>query len=144
MFFSLFASKNQKLVKRWLLEHKEIVALAHKVIFQYSTNNLKAAKKELNKLNRVAVRHLMTEDVELFTLLHEEKRFDKNTEKLIHDFQETFRQTKLPLMNFLKKYSHEETPLDDDFFQNFNELVTILAQRIEFEEKNLYNKLNEN
>ena len=143
MFFSLFASKNQKLVKQWLAEHKEIVTLAHKVIAAYSDNNQKAAKKELIKLNRIALRHLMTEDVELFTLLREEKRFDRDTEKLVHDFQETFRQTKLPLMDFLKKYSREETNLDDNFFQNFNELVTILAQRIEFEEKNLYNKLSE-
>jgi len=144
MFFSLFASKNQKLVKQWLAEHKEIVVLAHKVIAEYSTNNLKAAKKELNKLNRIAVNHLMTEDVELFSLLHEDQRFDKDTEKLVRDFQETFRETKLPLMSFLTKYSKEETVLDDRFFQGFNELVTVLAQRIEFEEKNLYNKLNEN
>ena len=143
MFFSLFASKNQKLVKQWSAEHEEIVSLATTIITQYSENNHKAAKKAINKLKSIAINHLMTEDVELFSLLHEDEKFDDTTEKLVHDFQESFRGIKLALMDFLKKYSHDEAVLDDEFFQSFNEIVAILANRIEFEEKNLYNKLKQ-
>jgi hypothetical protein len=45
-------------------------------------------------------------------------------------------------MNFLTQYSRPETTLDQEFFDTFNTLVGILGERIAFEEKNLYTKLN--
>ena len=141
MFFSLFSSKNQKLVKKWKKEHEQIVVLAHKVIAEYSKNNQDGAKRELRALNDLAVDHLMNEDIEFYRLLKDEKRLDLKTEKMVKEFIETFRGTKTTLMNFLTIHSRPETQLDDEFFKTFNELVEILGQRIAFEEENLYNKL---
>ena len=141
MFFSLFASKNQKLVKKWKKEHEEIVVLAHNVIAEYSKNNQDAAKEQLRALNNIAVDHLMNEDIEFYRLLKDEKRLDLKTEKMVKEFTETFRGTKTTLMNFLTIHTRPEAKLDDEFFKTFNELVEVLGQRIAFEEENLYSKL---
>jgi len=143
MFGSLFESKNQKLVHKWEEEHKEIVALATKVIEAYDANNEKAAKQALKKLNSLAVDHVMDEDLKLFKLMKEESgKIDPKTQAMVEDFVAGFKHTKVALMNFLAKYASPDVPLDGEFYTTFKELVDILAQRISFEESNLYSKLN--
>ncbi len=144
MFFSLFSSKNQKLVKQWHKEHEQIVVLATKVIEEYSKNNHKASKKELVKLNKLTMKHLMEEDIELFRLLKDQGRLDGDTEKFVLEFKESFQGTKSVLMGFLTKYTRSSATLDEEFFIVFNELVGVLGERIAFEEKNLYSKLEAN
>lgn len=138
MFSSLFLSKNQKLVKKWKQEHEQIVVLATKVIGEYSKNNPDGAKKELKALNELAVDHLMNEDIEFYRLLKDQKRVDRKTEEAVNEFTKSFKGVKLPLMNFLTKYSRDEAVLDDKFFEDFNGLVATLGARIAFEEDNLY------
>ncbi len=141
MFSSLFSSKNQKLVKKWKKEHEQIVVLATKVIGEYSKNNPVAAKKQLRALNELAVDHLMNEDIEFYRLLKDQKRADRKTEEAVNRFTKSFKGVKLPLMNFLTKHSRDEAILDEKFFEEFNELVGILGERIAFEEDNLYLRL---
>ncbi|AKF24733.1 hypothetical protein YH65_04530 [Sulfurovum lithotrophicum] len=143
MFGSLFKSKNQKLVHKWEEEHKEIVALATKVLEAYEANDEKAAKQALKKLDSLAVDHVMDEDLKLFKLMKEEaEKIDKETQRMVEDFVASFGQTKVTLMKFLAKYSKPDVPLDKEFHTTFKELVDILAQRISLEESNLYSKLN--
>jgi hypothetical protein len=142
MFFSFFSSANQKLVKKWKQEHEQIVVLAHKVIAEYSTNNFDATKKALVELNKITVNHLMVEDIELHKLSKDLKRIDSETEIAVNEFKESFRGTKTALMSFLTKYTRQDVPLDDEFFTTFNGLVEVLAERIAFEEKNLYSKMD--
>ncbi|DAB39640.1 MAG TPA: hypothetical protein CFH81_05260 [Sulfurovum sp. UBA12169] len=141
MFFDLFSSKNKKIVKRWMKEHEEIVTLAHKIIAAYSSNNHILAKKELISLNNTAVNHLMNEDIELYKLLKKRNDMHHKIESDIKKFKENFSETKINLMKFLTYYSKAETPLDESFFDQFNSLVGILGERIDFEENNLYQKL---
>ena len=74
MFWSLFSSKNQKLVKKWKKEHEQIVILAHKIIAAYSNNKHKVVKKELKALRGLAINHIMIEDLEFFRLLENKKK----------------------------------------------------------------------
>ena len=143
MFDFLFSSKNEKLVKKWHKEHEAIVELAHKVIGEYSKNNHEHAKHYLKELNSLAVDHVMDEDIQLFKLTHDEKGIDYDTEVMVDDFIKSFKKTKLALMNFLSKYSKDDTPLDEEFYTQFNEIVEVLGERINFEEKNVYSKLKE-
>ena len=83
----------------------------------------------------------MDEDLSFYRIVKEQEA-DQTTEALIAEFKETFRGTKTTLMNFLTQYKHPEALLDDKFFTTFNMLVGILAERIAFEEKNLYIQLN--
>ena len=144
MIKSLFLSKNQKLVKKWKKEHEQIVILATKVIAEYSKNNHHKAKDLLKKLNVLAIDHIMNEDIEFYKLLKDEKRLTQTNEKSINQFTKSFKNTKMALMNFLSKYSREDEKLDNNFFTSFNDLVGVLSERIDFEEKNLYTILYEN
>ena len=141
MLNKLFLSKNQKLVKKWIKEHEDIVVLAHKVIGEYSKNNHDNAKKALKKLNNLAVDHVMNEDIEFYRLMKDQKRVTSKSEAMIREFTQTFKGTKMTLMSFLTKYTRDDVLLDEDFFTTFNELVAILGERIQFEEENLYSLL---
>ena len=142
MFFSFFSSKNQKLVKKWKSEHEQIVKLATKVISFYTDGKLDKAKGELIELRLVTLNHLMTEDIEFFKLSKDNKNIDKETQKFVKEFKETFYDTKSVLMHFLKDYTHSSAILDDKFLESFKGLVGVLGDRIAFEEKNLYNRLD--
>lgn len=142
MFFSFFLSKNQKLVKQWKKEHQQIVKLAGKVINAYTDGKQDKAKKALQELRLVTLNHLMTEDIEFFKLLKDNKQTDKVTAKFLNEFKDSFYDTKAVLMHFLKDYTKDNAVLDDKFFDSFNGLVGVLAERIAFEEKNLYSRLD--
>jgi len=143
MFDTLFASKNKKLAIHWEKDHQAIVVLAHEVIAKYSKNDMTGAKKSLKSLNNLAVDHLMNEDIEFYKLLKDDKRLTPETIELVNDFTRTFKDTKLTLMKFLTKYTKDDIELDEEFFSTFNTLVAVLADRINFEEKNLYSLLKE-
>jgi len=142
MFGSLFESKHQKLIHKWQEEHKEIEKLAEKVIESYEKNEHNEAKKSMKALKDIAVEHLMDEDIKLFNIIKEESdKLDTQTKALLNDFTSEFKHTKVSLMNFLAKYASPEVALDRSFYRTFKELMDILAQRISFEESNLYSRL---
>jgi len=141
MIRKLFMSKNQKIVHHWEKEHHAIVVLATKVIETYNTNDHEKTRKHLKALNSLAVGHIMNEDIEFYKLLRDNSRKDNQTEQMIQEFTHSFKNTKLTLMNFLRKYTKDDAILDDEFFETFNKIVEILGKRIDFEEKNLYTKL---
>ena len=141
MISGLFLSKNQKLVKKWTKEHEDIVVLAHKVIGEYSKNNHDNARNALKELNNLAVDHVMNEDIEFYKLMKDQKRVTTKSEAMVREFTNTFKGTKMALMNFLTKYTQDDIVLDEEFFNMFNNLVGILGERIEFEENNLYSLL---
>jgi hypothetical protein len=101
------------------------------------------AKNSLKLLNNLAVDHLMNEDIEFYKLLKDDKRLTPETIELVNDFTRTFKDTKMTLMKFLTKYTKDDIELDEEFFNTFNTLVAVLADRIDFEEKNLYSLLKE-
>ncbi len=142
--FSLFKSKNQKLVQQWKKEHQQIVALAHKIIAAYTDNDAKATRKALLSLKKLALNHLMTEDIELYRMLTDGKSIDHDTAQLTKEFTESFRGTKLALMQFLNVYTQPDATLDNTFIEGFNGIVGVLGERIAFEEENLYVELDSN
>jgi len=136
--FNIFASKEKKRINKWKKEHDEIVHIATDVISEYSKNNVKKAKELLKKLNNLAIDHVMNEDLEFY---HWKKAANKEMAEHIDNFTGSFKDTKMALMNFLSKYSKDGEDLDEKFFADFNALVEVLANRIEFEEKILYSKM---
>jgi len=142
MLNTLFGSKNQKLVKNWTKEHEKIVVLAHKIIADYSNDNPKKLKKHLVELRTIAINHIMTEDIEFYRLLKDEKRINSEIEKNIHNFTDSFHDTKVVLRDFLRKYTKDDAIYDEEFFTTFNAIVEALGNRIEFEEKNMYKILS--
>ncbi len=142
MLSNLFLSKNQKLVKKWKLDHEKIVELAHKVIAEYVKNNHAAAKANIRALAAVAADHLTNEDIEFYKLVKDPERNDADTRQAVSEFQSSFKEVKHTLMKFLAKYGRDETLLDEVFFDTFNDIVEILGERIEFEESKLYFRMS--
>jgi len=136
--FDIFTSKEKKRIKKWRKEHDKIVHLATDIIAEYSKNNHKKAKSLLKELNSLAVDHVMNEDLEFY---HWKKEANEEMRGHIEKFTGSFRDTKMALMNFLSKYSKDDEALDDKFFEAFNGLVEVLAKRIDYEEKILYNDM---
>ena len=140
--FTLFESKEKKMVKRWKKEHENLVILGNKVIAEYVKGNHEKSKMYLKQFVDQAMDHLMSEDIEMFKLLRSSNPEDQKIEKMIEDFQHSFKDTKTTLMKFLAIYVKPETELDDQFFETFQKIMEILAQRIEYEESNLYFQLS--
>jgi len=136
--FGIFDSKNKKLVTHWEEDHVHIVESAHKIIALYNSHELVKAKKELLNLNHIVGQHLMNEDIELYKLLKDEKRQTSEIKKDADKFKESFRDTKKALMKFLNTYTKKEAILDETFFEEFMDIIDVVAARIEFEENNLY------
>ena len=129
---------NQKLALGWKKEHREIVALATKIISGYEEHKqdeLAVFIKELNELTSV---HLMNEDLEFYKFSMLEDSLDDEIKKFIEDFIETFEETKEALVDFLTKYTLPDAVYDKEFIDTFKTLVDVLAKRIAYEEKNLY------
>jgi hypothetical protein len=139
--FGLFLSKNQKLVKRWQKEHRQIVSLVHDFSSAYMEDRHQTAKKRLKALKSLVIEHIMNEDIEIYRLMKDEKRIDIQTEALVDEFLQSFKKTKLSLIAFLENAAKPETKLDDTFFVTFKDIMKVVVKRIDFEEKNLYSKL---
>ncbi len=139
----LFKSKNQKSVKKWEEDHEQIVMLAHKVFDAYADQNEKKVRLTLKELNKVATSHFMNEDLEFYRMSKDEKRIKGDIKEQIETFRKTFSKTKKDVMNFLTKYSKPDSKIDEEFFDQFNELVEAIGDRIGFEERNLYVILKE-
>jgi hypothetical protein len=99
------------------------------------------AKKRLKALKSLVIEHIMNEDIEIYRLMKDEKRIDIQTEALVDEFLQSFKKTKLSLIAFLENAAKPETKLDDTFFVTFKDIMKVVVKRIDFEEKNLYSKL---
>jgi len=140
--FSLFESKNKKLVKKWKKEHEQLVILANNVLGAYVKGDESETRRQLKKFVDLAVNHLGDEDVQLYKILHDPSRKDEGTEKHIEQYYKSFKDTKSTLMRFLSKYVRPETKLDDEFFDTFEQIAQVLRDRIDYEEHNLYFRLS--
>jgi len=149
MFEFLFGGKkdlehNAKKVKKWQNEHKALATLAVRTVEYYEKGDLKKSKKELGKLQSVALNHLMDEDVTFFELF---KKADNNTTdqhivNAIKEFRSSFIDTKKVLIHFFIHYTDPNVALDDIFIEKLKGIIEALVARIEFEETNLYVLIN--
>lgn len=141
---SRFSSEsNKKLVMQWKKEHREITESAAKIMKAYKINELQVLRQEIENLNNLTIEHLMAEDMEFYKFLMLEESLDNDIQKLIEDFNETFEETKIILMDFLSKYTLPEAIYNQEFIDNFIAIVAVLSQRISYEEKTLYKALQE-
>ena len=135
---------NSKKVKKWQAEHKALATLAVNTVSYYENNNFKKAKKELGRLQSVALNHLMDEDVTFSELF--KKADSTNTDKVIveamKEFRKSFIDTKKVLIHFFIHYTDPNVSLDETFIIKLKGIIDALVQRIEFEETNLYVLIN--
>lgn len=137
-------SHNSKKVRRWQTEHKAMAKHAVKTVQYYENNELKKAKKQLGKLQSVALNHLMDEDVTFTELFKkaEKSNADQTILEAIREFRKSFIDTKKVLIHFFIHYTDPRVELDTAFIEKLKGIIDALVQRIEFEEKNLYIMIN--
>jgi len=137
-------SKNSKIVKRWQGEHRALAATAGKVVEAYDKDDKKKARKQLDKLQTLALKHLMDEDVTFFELFKkaEGTETDKEILKSIKEFRDSFIDTKKVLFHFFIYYTNPKNELDHVFKDKLDAIIDALVKRIEFEESNLYTMIN--
>jgi len=140
--FSIFLTKNQKLVKKWKKDHEKIVLLTNQVIAEYSKNQHKKAKKLLIELNNLIVDHITNENIEFYKLLKDEDRLTPQNKEYTEEFIDTFADIKKDLMKFLTKYTRKDVMLDDEFFDSLTTISEVLVERIQYEEEKLYSILD--
>jgi len=117
---------------------------AVKTVQYYENNELKKAKKQLGKLQSVALNHLMDEDVTFTELFKkaEKSNADQTILEAIREFRKSFIDTKKVLIHFFIHYTDPRVELDTAFIEKLKGIIDALVQRIEFEEKNLYIMIN--
>ncbi len=135
---SFLESKNKKLVKRWKKEHEQLIVLGKKVLAEYVKNDEQKIRSSLQAFTDLAMTHLSSEDVELYKLLSDPSQRSEKLKDSVDHFQKSFKDIKMILMKFLASYNRNEKPIDEEFFDNFSQIMEILAERIEFEEGELY------
>jgi len=129
---------NAKKVKKWQSEHRKLEEYAEKVLSAYDKQDFKQTRKYLNKLETLALNHLMHEDVTFFELLKKSKDKDAQVVNAINEFRHSFMDIKKTLFHFFIYYTNPKNDLDTLFKEKLDGIVTALVGRIEFEEKNLY------
>jgi len=134
-------TNNQKLVIKWTKEHRVITALATDVMQAYKNGDLDNIKKKLSSLLELTTNHLMSEDVEFFQMISLSDSLDEDLVREVEEFITSFEETKEALMNFLIEHTEPGTIYNQEFFDAFNTIVSVLGKRISYEEENLYAKL---
>ena len=137
-------SNNSRKVKKWQAEHRGLANQAVKVVDSYNNNEIKKARKHLDKLQDLALRHLMDEDVTFYELFKKAEKSDTNEAiiKSIKEFRKSFIDTKKALFYFFIFYTDDKNPLDETFKEKLDGIIDALVNRIEFEENNLYVLIN--
>lgn len=135
---------NSKKVKKWQEEHKTLATYALKTVELYESDDLKKAKKQLIKLQSVALNHLMDEDVTFSELFKkaENSNTDQRILEAIKEFRKSFIDTKKVLIHFFIHYTDPNVELDTVFITKLKAIINALVERIEFEETHLYVMIN--
>ena len=142
--FKIFTKKNEdithnaKKVKKWHSEHRKLEEYAGKVLSAYDKQDIKQTRKYLNKLELLALNHLMNEDVTFFELLKKSKGHDTKVVSAINEFRHSFMDIKKALFHFFIYYTNPKNDLDTLFKKKLDGIISALVARIEFEEQNLY------
>ena len=135
-------TKNSKKVRRWKAEHQSLAKYAIKVVEAYDKNEKKKARKHLDKLQGLALNHLMDEDVTFYELCKNAKSKDERILCAMKEFRRSFTDTKRVLFHFFIFYTNPSNDLDSLFRQKLDAIIGALVKRIEFEENNLYSLID--
>lgn len=135
-------TNNSKKVKRWKVEHQSLATYAMKVVEAYDKEDKKKARKHLDKLQVLALNHLMDEDVTFFELCKNAKTKDEKILCAMKEFRRSFIDTKRVLFHFFIFYTNPKNDLDNIFRKKLDAIIGALVKRMEFEESNLYSLIN--
>jgi len=129
---------DSKLIRKFHKDHEKLVTQIGIIKKNIETNKVEKAKEGLKKLKMSILGHCMEEDIKLYWYLKDYYKKNDSVMEIILMYGESIKKVQKTAMSFLDKYSGEHTPLDAVFNKQFDEIIDVLATRIETEENNLY------
>jgi hypothetical protein len=151
MFFGLFKKEEKKsrvpkydskLIDKFLSDHKKLVQRIGDIQKSIDTKNIKKAKQHLNQLRMEMLGHFMEEDIRLYWYLKDFYKDEKSVLTIVNTFESSIKTIQKDVMNFLEYYAKDETALDAEFIQKFEDIVKKLDARLQSEETSLYSLYN--
>ncbi len=127
-----------KLIKKFHKDHEKLVTQIGIIVKHIETKKIEKAKEGLKKLKMSILGHFMEEDIKLYWYLKDYYKENDSTMEIIIMYEESIKKVQKTALAFLDKYSAENIPLDTVFNKQFDEIIDVLATRIETEENNLY------
>ena len=127
-----------KLIRKFHKDHEKLVTQIGIIKNNIETNKIEKAKEGLKKLKMSILGHFMEEDIKLYWYLKDYYKENDSVMEIIIMYEESIKKVQKTAMSFLDKYSAEYTSLDMVFNKQFDEIIDVLATRIETEENNLY------
>ncbi|CAA6817876.1 MAG: Unknown protein [uncultured Sulfurovum sp.] len=146
MFFGLFTPKKKsriplfdaKLIKKFHHDHIKLVKSIGDINKALEQGNSHKVKKLLLRLRMEILGHFMEEDIKLYWYLKDYYKDEENANSLVKTFDTSIKMIQKDVIKFLDYYTQDYVPLDMEFQQKFDMMVSKLASRIESEESNLY------
>ena len=146
MFFGLFKKEKKtsgpqydsKLIKKFLLDHKELVKDIGNIQHAVETSDAKKAKQLLNQFKVKIVGHFMEEDIRLYWYLKKYYNDESSIISTVKMFEESIKGIQKDVIAFLEHYEREDVMFDADFHQKFKNIVSKLDARLQAEETSLY------
>ncbi len=151
MFFGLFKKEEKKsrvpkydpkLIDKFLSDHKKLVQRIGDIQKAIDTKNIQKTKQYLNQLRMEMLGHFMEEDIRLYWYLKDFYKDEESVLTIVNAFESSIKGIQKDVMNFLEYYAKEETDLDGEFIQKFEDIVKKLDARLQSEETSLYSLYN--
>ncbi len=127
-----------KLIKKFHKDHEKLVTQIGIIKSNIEAHKIEKAKEGLKKLKMSILGHFMEEDIKLYWYLKNYYKENDSMMEIVFMYEDSIKKVQKTAISFLDKYSAEHVALDTVFKKQFDEIVDVLATRIETEENNLY------
>ena len=131
---------NSKLINELINEHSKLFSLYEQIIDEYKNKNYKKTLKLLKKFYELYNLHILKEDKKLYTYLIIKYKFFNDIKNRIIEKQNQMKEITKKLDSFVSKYKSIQQIKNPSFLEELEKLGNALSERVEFEEKELYDK----
>ena len=131
---------NSKLINELINEHSKLFSLYEQIIDEYKNKNYKKTLKLLKKFYELYNLHILKEDKKLYTYLIIKYKFFDDIKNRITEKQNHMKEITKKLDSFVSEYKNIQQIKNPSFLEELEKLGNALSERVEFEEKELYDK----
>ena len=131
---------NSKLINELINEHSKLFSLYRQIIDEYKNKNYKKTLKLLKKFYELYNLHILKEDKKLYTYLIIKYKFFDDIKNRIIEKQIQMKEITKTLESFVLEYNNLQKIKNPLFLEELKKLGSALNERVEFEEKELYEK----
>lgn len=148
-FFNIFKFKkgipfDPKLIEGFHNDHRNLVKLAFEIkeLAKYSDSPV-LLRTLLRTFKTEILVHFLQEEKVLYKYLNSLYKNDEENKEIVEEFNLSMHKIQTKVENFIEMYTSTHIiSYEQEFLDDFDEVVLLLAKRIETEEKYLYSLYN--